>query len=133
MCIDVGNKRIFSIFAVPIANCTRLLLVADPQILGETFDEHVYNDLAIFDNDRFLRSTYGHAVAHVRPDAVAFLGDLMDEGSVASTEQYDRYLKRFRMIFSAQSADVPVSCMRYRFFRKNSQIHFSALDVAHPR
>lgn len=89
-------------------NCTRLLLVADPQILGETFDENGYNSLAIFDNDRFLSSSYGNAIAHARPDAVIFLGDLMDEGSVATTEQYERYAKRFRKIFSAQSTDVQV-------------------------
>lgn len=35
--------------------CTRILLVADPQILGETFDTNFYNGLAVHDCDRFLR------------------------------------------------------------------------------
>lgn len=89
-------------------NCTRLLLVADPQILGETFDQNLYNNLAIFDNDRFLRSSYAQAIQHVRPDVVCFLGDLMDEGSVANYDQYNRYVQRFRLVFSAHDKNVQV-------------------------
>jgi len=36
---------------------------------------------------------------HVDPVAVGFLGDLMDEGSIASPEEYERYVARFRWIF----------------------------------
>lgn len=86
-------------------------MVADPQILGETFDPNVYNNLAIYDNDRFLRTSYAHAIGHVRPDVVCFLGDLMDEGSVATTEQYSRYVQRFRLVFSAHDKkNVQVRC-----------------------
>lgn len=33
-------------------NCTRILLVADPQLLGVQYDKNIYNSLAIWDSDR---------------------------------------------------------------------------------
>lgn len=38
-------------------NCTRIMFVADPQILGETFDTNFYNPLAILDSDRYILYT----------------------------------------------------------------------------
>lgn len=32
-------------------NCTRILFVADPQLLGETFDSSFYSSLANYDSD----------------------------------------------------------------------------------
>lgn len=92
------------------ANCTRLLLVADPQILGVTLDTNGYSALAIRDSDRFLRVTFAHALAHSRPHAVCFLGDLMDEGSIATDEQFERYAQRFGRIYETAppSAGGPV-------------------------
>lgn len=81
-------------------NCTRFLLVADPQILGETFDSNGYNSFAIYDNDRTLKTSFELAMANSQPDVICFLGDLMDEGSVANTAQYERYLQRFKRIFA---------------------------------
>ena len=34
------------------------------------------------------------------PNVVVFLGDLLDEGSIASAEEYQRYVGRFWSIFS---------------------------------
>lgn len=82
-----------------VSDCTRILFVADPQILGETFDTNLYQGLAIFDNDRYLRKTFGHAVEHAEPNVICFMGDLMDEGSVATASEYVRYLDRFRDIY----------------------------------
>lgn len=81
------------------ASCSRILFVADPQILGETFDARFYQGLAIFDSDRYLAKTFKHALGHVEPNIICFMGDLMDEGSVASASQYIRYLDRFRQIY----------------------------------
>ena len=36
---------------------------------------------------------------HTSPDVVLFLGDLMDEGSVATDEEYDISYKRFQEVF----------------------------------
>lgn len=78
------------------SSCKRLLFVADPQILGE-HDEP--NWITIWDNDRYLRRTFSLATSHVQPDAVVYLGDLMDEGNRADDFQFERYVKRFFNIF----------------------------------
>lgn len=80
-------------------NCTRILFVADPQILGDTFDYSWFSALANFDSDWHLRKTFAHAFRHSRPDVVCFLGDIFDEGSVANDQQFQRYYVRFKDIF----------------------------------
>lgn len=87
----------------PDNNCTRLLLVADPQILGNTFDTNGYAPIARRDADRYLAVTYAHAIGHSQPDAVVFLGDLMDEGSVANDVQFEQYSRRFDGIYAAST------------------------------
>lgn len=76
-------------------NCNRILFVADPQLLGEN------NELWIarWDSDRHISKNYRQAFSHVKPDAVIFLGDLTDEGSMADDVQFQRYFKRFRKVF----------------------------------
>ena len=37
---------------------------------------------------------------HTQPDVVVYLGDLMDEGSKATDEEYKTYFYRFLDIFS---------------------------------
>ncbi|XP_055595879.1 uncharacterized protein LOC129746303 [Uranotaenia lowii] len=85
--------------------CLKLLLVADPQILGNTFDTKLYWPLANYDSDRHLAKTYRRAVEHTAPNVICFLGDLMDEGSVATAVQYDEYYARFSNIFTQPIAD----------------------------
>ncbi|XP_065201543.1 uncharacterized protein Mppe isoform X2 [Planococcus citri] len=79
-------------------HCTKILLVADPQILGE----YKENFLARFDSDRYLRNTFTTALQFVKPDGIIFLGDLFDEGSVATTDQFNRYCNRFHSIFQLE-------------------------------
>lgn len=86
-----------------LANCTTILFVADPQILGETFDTSFYNKIAIFDSDRFLRNTFTTAIAHSEPDMICFMGDLMDEGSIAINSEYKTYVDRFKSVFQTPS------------------------------
>lgn len=80
-------------------NCTRILFVADPQILGDTFDYSWFSALANFDSDWHLKKTFSHAFHHTKPDIVCFLGDIFDEGSVADDKQYKAYYARFKEIF----------------------------------
>lgn len=75
--------------------CKNVLLVADPQILGEEKE----NVFARWDSDRYLFNTYGRALQHVNPENVIFMGDLMDEGSLADQKTFERYLLRFSKIF----------------------------------
>lgn len=83
-----------------LGKCTTILLVADPQLIGETYDTNFYNGIAIYDSDSYLKKTFARAFAYTKPDVVCFLGDLLDEGSVATDEAYNRYLRRFNSIFS---------------------------------
>lgn len=78
--------------------CTKVLVIADPQILGD-LSEYIF---ARFDNDRYLRNTFLLAFDHVKPDCVVFLGDLFDEGSKATDEQFARYYSRFQSIFQLE-------------------------------
>lgn len=84
--------------------CKTILLVADPQLLGEERE----NVLSRWDSDRYLFNTYGRAVQHVNPDNVVFLGDLMDEGSLADQNAFERYLYRFSKIFFFKST-IPIA------------------------
>ncbi|XP_046677999.1 metallophosphoesterase 1-like [Homalodisca vitripennis] len=72
-----------------------VMLVADPQILGEKSEPFI----ARWDNDRYLRRSFATALRHVEPELIIFLGDLMDEGSIATDEEYQRYFQRFKDIF----------------------------------
>uniref|UniRef100_A0A182NPW2 Calcineurin-like phosphoesterase domain-containing protein n=1 Tax=Anopheles dirus TaxID=7168 RepID=A0A182NPW2_9DIPT len=94
-------------------SCVKILFVADPQILGNTFDRKLYWPLANLDSDRYvyqgfrhmhLKRTYKRVVQHTTPDVICFLGDLMDEGSVASDVQFADYFTRFVNIFSQPTA-----------------------------
>lgn len=87
-----------------LANCTSILFVSDPQILGETFDRNFYSNIAIDDSDQFLKKTFARAFAYAKPDIICFLGDLMDEGSIASNEAYQRYLNRFNNVFKTSAS-----------------------------
>ncbi|CAG0914219.1 unnamed protein product [Notodromas monacha] len=77
-----------------------ILLVADPQIVGEQ-DEPSWPVGSVFrwDCDRYLRRTFEAALAHTQPDAVVFLGDLIDEGEKATDAEWARYVRRFSSIF----------------------------------
>lgn len=55
------------------------------------------------------RNTFRLAVSHVLPHVIVFMGDLMDEGSVAKNEEFQRYVNRFKNIFYVPNNDVTVS------------------------
>ncbi|XP_066603955.1 metallophosphoesterase 1 homolog [Prorops nasuta] len=79
--------------------CVKILLVADPQILGEKEEKYKGGSLAIWDNDRYLAKTFSRALKHSQPHVIIFLGDLMNEGHIASTDEFNRYKRRFDNIF----------------------------------
>ncbi|CAH1967806.1 unnamed protein product [Acanthoscelides obtectus] len=80
--------------------CARILLVADPQIIGNKNEApHFLTPFTIFDSDRYLHVTYQLAFEFVRPDIVIFLGDLMDEGHTASDIEFNNYVRRLFNIF----------------------------------
>lgn len=48
---------------------------------------------------RDIKRNYDRVLSFGKPDLICFLGDLFDEGSVATEPEYDRYYKRFKNIF----------------------------------
>ena len=52
---------------------------------------------------RYLRLCFYQAFGHVRPHVVIFLGDLLDEGSLASDEEYTSYVQRFNTVFQTSN------------------------------
>lgn len=48
---------------------------------------------------RYIRKTFALAYNYVDPDLVLFLGDNLDEGEIATDEDFMLYLKRFQHIF----------------------------------
>uniref|UniRef100_A0A2S2R8C9 Metallophosphoesterase 1 n=1 Tax=Sipha flava TaxID=143950 RepID=A0A2S2R8C9_9HEMI len=97
--------------------CKNILLVADPQILGEERE----NILSRWDSDRYLFNTYGRALQHVKPDNVVFLGDLFDEGSIADQKTFERYLYRFCKIFFLKTT-VPLASKNVIFIPGDNDI-----------
>ncbi|CAB3381649.1 Hypothetical predicted protein [Cloeon dipterum] len=85
--------------------CVKLLFVADPQLIGEEHENAARYIGSIWDSDRYIKRTFSYAMGHVRPDAVIFLGDLLDEGSTASEDEFERYVGRFKWVFP--ESDVP--------------------------
>ena len=69
-------------------NSTRILLVADPQLIGENDEPWYQSWAARWDCDRYLRNTYLLANAYVKPNSTIYLGDLFDEGNVSFKAYY---------------------------------------------
>ncbi|CAJ0580685.1 unnamed protein product, partial [Mesorhabditis spiculigera] len=81
-------------------NCTNLLLVADPQLIGYQNEPWWIGWLSRWDADRYLQKGYAYAYAHTKPELVLFLGDLLDEGLSASVLEYQLAATRFHQIFN---------------------------------
>lgn len=86
-----------------------ILFVSDPQIQGYQ-DEPGFplGNIIRWDIDRYLTQTFSLAHAYANPDVVVFLGDLMDEGSKATKDEYMSYYFRFLKVFSAADKDKKV-------------------------
>ncbi|XP_014369025.2 metallophosphoesterase 1 [Papilio machaon] len=80
-------------------SCTKIMFIADPQIQGDTAVSPPLSYLFNWDSDRYLRSTFAVALNYFQPDVLVYLGDLMDEGSIATIEQFHGYVKRLSNIF----------------------------------
>ena len=83
----------------PDSQPIRILLVADPQLIGENDEKWYYSWLARWDSDRYLHTTFTLANSYIKPNSTFYLGDLFDEGLKSTDEQYDRYFERFKRIF----------------------------------
>lgn len=88
--------------AQPDENLTKLMLVADPQLI----DNHTYPGrhpilMAISQLfvDRYLRQNYHALINELQPDFIIFLGDYLDNGRSATDAYFYTQLARFKSIF----------------------------------
>lgn len=87
----------------------RILLVADPQIQGYRDEpQSLLGMITRWDSDRYLAKTFGWATFAYDMHAIAFLGDLIDEGSITDDETYRIYVDRFHGIYPPNSAPVMI-------------------------
>ncbi|GFT80109.1 metallophosphoesterase 1-like protein [Nephila pilipes] len=78
----------------------KLLIVGDPQLLGYRYSAPgLLGMICCWDADRYVRKTFVLAYNYVNPDIVIFLGDNLDEGEIASEEEFLSYFHRFRSVF----------------------------------
>ncbi|XP_074648729.1 metallophosphoesterase 1 homolog [Tubulanus polymorphus] len=77
----------------------KVLFVTDPQLVGFDNEPHLLGIITRYDSDRYMRRTFQSSISYVKPDVVVFLGDLLDEGSISSDQQYQIYVDRFRQVF----------------------------------
>lgn len=55
------------------------------------------------DSDRYLRNVYSWVTSKYAYSTSVFLGDLIDEGSIATDDEFDSYVQRFLSIFPPDS------------------------------
>ncbi|XP_075736226.1 metallophosphoesterase 1 isoform X2 [Rhipicephalus microplus] len=80
---------------------TRLLLVADPQLLGRVNTAPgLFGFIERWDSDRYISKTFALANDYLKPHVVIFLGDLSDEGEFATDDDFRSYIERFFNIFT---------------------------------
>ena len=63
----------------------------------------IQGSLSRHDSDSYISRTYNQALHYAKPDIVVFLGDLIDEGSVAGEQEFKDYVKRFYRIFDIKN------------------------------
>jgi len=85
---------------VPDDACT-LLFLADPQIQGKTLEPPgILGSIQRWDSDRYLGNVFHWLTSKYSSSTAIFLGDLLDEGSIASQEDFTEYVQRFESIFA---------------------------------
>lgn len=90
------------------SDVVKILLVSDPQIQGYRNENHLLGWITRWDADNYLRRSFAAACDHVQPEIVVFLGDLLDEGSIATEAEFRQYSERFRRIFDVPSGATAV-------------------------
>uniref|UniRef100_A0A0N5AN84 Metallophos domain-containing protein n=1 Tax=Syphacia muris TaxID=451379 RepID=A0A0N5AN84_9BILA len=78
----------------------KILIVADPQLIGYRNELGPFKWIRQWDADRYLRNGFSRALRISDPDAIVFMGDLFDEGVQMSSNEYALTCQRFDNIFS---------------------------------
>lgn len=82
-------------FLMLINSLRNFIFIWMKNTLSSFFVMHIYNTTFF----RYIRKTFALAYNYVDPDLVLFLGDNLDEGEIATDEDFMLYLKRFQHIF----------------------------------
>jgi hypothetical protein len=89
--------------SIPPESCS-LLFYADPQLQGYNGEPPgLLGTIQRWDSDRYLRNVYSWISYKYPYSTPVFLGDLLDEGSEATNEEYADYAKRFFSVFPPSS------------------------------
>ncbi|CAL4078971.1 unnamed protein product [Meganyctiphanes norvegica] len=76
-----------------------VLFAADPQILTEEINSNFpYGFITTWDSDRFVQRGLQFAIWKTRPDVVVFLGDLLDQGSKSTDDEFFSLAKHFKNV-----------------------------------
>lgn len=89
---------------LPLQNMmsTRLLLVGDPQLLGNINSAWgPFGYIERWDADRFIAKTFDLVHSRFKPDVTIFLGDIFDEGELATNRDFRSYVERLLGTFSS--------------------------------
>ncbi|VDD97274.1 unnamed protein product [Enterobius vermicularis] len=77
----------------------KILIVADPQLIGYQNEGGMYPGIKRWDADRYLKKGFSRVLRVASPDVVVFLGDLFDEGTQMTDQEFEWTLERFNKIF----------------------------------
>ncbi|XP_078362503.1 metallophosphoesterase 1 homolog [Oculina patagonica] len=82
------------------SDALNLLLVSDSQIPGYKEERQgIRGYITRFDSDWYLKKAFFLALLSFSPDAVIHLGDILDEGAIATNDQFEEYKVRHDKIF----------------------------------
>nr|XP_053635260.1 LOW QUALITY PROTEIN: uncharacterized protein LOC128690574 [Cherax quadricarinatus] len=104
-CVIIANECIFYAFTAtnwPVItnnseDSVRVLIAADPQILSaQTEPFYPFSILTSWDANRFISRGFHLALWRSKPDIVVFLGDLLNDGSIASDFDFSSLVQHFR-------------------------------------
>ncbi|KAL7632932.1 UNVERIFIED_CONTAM: hypothetical protein RMT77_016759 [Armadillidium vulgare] len=83
----------------------RILIVADPQILSVISEPTFpFNYVAVWDANRFVSRSFHLSLVHTNPDVIIFLGDLINDGSISTNEEFQNLVKTFKSLFPISSS-----------------------------
>ncbi|XP_028406418.1 LOW QUALITY PROTEIN: metallophosphoesterase 1 homolog [Dendronephthya gigantea] len=78
----------------------RVLILSDPQMQGFQLEvSGIIGHITRWDACRYLKKTFAYALNQVKPDVVVILGDLLDEGYIASDDEFYQYKEWFEDIY----------------------------------
>ncbi|KAI3381955.1 hypothetical protein SNEBB_008029 [Seison nebaliae] len=86
-------------------NAEIILIISDPQLIGNKNEKPLLKYITIFDSDSYLNRYFVRISTKFNFSTIIFLGDLFDEGIEANENDFEIYFHRFRQIFSIKQLE----------------------------